>query len=218
MDIRTVVTLVSLAIALTGCGGGTPTTPSDNAPAAAADNAPVAAADNEPAAAVDSAPAVDAAPAVPSNQQLADKEAQLRQLIIAKLGTDAEGIRVTLVGEKATLTGRVGERSTQELAKEVALTFPGVRKVDNQLAAVKGDSVGPGNLGNEAKDAKLEIEVKKAVSSEIGKYADNVEVEVVDGVVSLRGPVPDRARRDLALKAAKQVDGVRKVVDLLGVN
>jgi osmotically-inducible protein OsmY len=34
-------------------------------------------------------------------------------------------------------------------------------------------------------------------------------------VVSLRGPVPDQARLDLALKAARQVKGVRKVVDLL---
>jgi hyperosmotically inducible periplasmic protein len=157
-----------------------------------------------------------AVPAV-ADQQQADREAQLRQLIIAKLGADAEGIRVTLVEKKAILTGKVNERSTQELAKEVALTFAGVKKVDNQLEAVKGDSVGSGQLGNEADDAKLEAEVKHAVSNEVGKYAKKVEVEVVGGVVCLRGPVPDQARLDLAVKAATQVKGVSKVVNLLSV-
>lgn len=155
-------------------------------------------------------------PAV-AGEQPAEREAQLRQLIIAKLGVDAEGVRVTLVGKKAILTGKVQERSTQELAKEVALTFSGVSKVDNQLDAATGDSVGSGQLGNEAADAKLEAEVKHAVSNEIGKYAKKVEVEVVDGVVSLRGPAPDQTRLDLALKAAAKVEGVRKVVDLLTV-
>jgi osmotically-inducible protein OsmY len=159
---------------------------------------------------------MSALPAV-ADQELSDKEAQLRQLMIAKLGTDAEGVRVTLMGKKAILTGKVNERSTQELAKEVALTFPGVTKVDNQLEAGKDDSVGSGQLGNEAGDAKLEVEVKHAVSNEIGKYSKKLEVEVADGVVSLRGPVPDQARLDLALKAARQVTGVRKVVDLLKV-
>jgi len=152
-----------------------------------------------------------------ADQQLAEKESQLRQLMIAKLGPDAEGIRVTLVEKKVILTGKVHERSTQELAKEVALTFPGVSKVDNQLTAVTDASLGSGQVSAEVADAKLEVEVKHAVSNEIGKYAKKVEVEVADGVVSLRGPVPDQARLDLAVKAAGKVEGVRKVVDLLAV-
>jgi osmotically-inducible protein OsmY len=39
--------------------------------------------------------------------------------------------------------------------------------------------------------------------------------DVPDGVVSLRGTLPDRQRREIAVKAAKDTKGVRKVVDLI---
>lgn len=146
-----------------------------------------------------------------------DREAQLRRLMVDKLGTDAEGIRVTLVDDEAILTGTVQERATQELAKEVALNFNGVGKVDNQLEAATDDTVVSGQLANEAEDARLEIEVKRAVSGELGQHAKEVEVEVTDGAVSLRGPVPDQTRLELALGAAAKVEGIHKVVDLLTV-
>ena len=38
-----------------------------------------------------------------------------------------------------------------------------------------------------------------------------------DGVVSLRGTVPDEARRKLALETAKKVDGVKELIDLIAV-
>ena len=152
-----------------------------------------------------------------ADQNLEKRESQLRQLMVEKLGEDAEGIRVTLVGTKAILTGRVTERGTQEIAEEVALSVPGVKKVSNQVEAVFDDSLATGQLANEAKDARVEIEVKHAVAGEIGKHAKKIEVEAADGVVSLRGRVPDRARYELALKAATTVTGVRKVVDLLTV-
>ncbi len=153
-----------------------------------------------------------------AGQEPVDREAQLRRLMVDKLGADAEGIRVTLVDDKAILTGTVQERATQELAKEVALTFTGVGKVDNQLEAATDDTVVSGQLANEAEDAKLEIEVKRAVSGELGQHAKEVEVEVTDGAVSLRGQVPDQARLDLALEAAAKVEGVRTVVNLLTVS
>jgi osmotically-inducible protein OsmY len=53
------------------------------------------------------------------------------------------------------------------------------------------------------------------LASEIGSHAWSVEVEATDGVVSLRGTVPDRQRRQIAVKAAKDTKGVRKVVDLI---
>jgi len=39
----------------------------------------------------------------------------------------------------------------------------------------------------------------------------------VEGVVSLRGELPDEARRGFALKAARSVDGVKKVIDLIKI-
>lgn len=155
--------------------------------------------------------------AAQGNQALLQKEEAIQKLLVAKLGADAEGIRVTVTSKKVVLTGMVTDRSTQELAKEVALSVDGVKKVDVQVTASTDRSLGKGQVKDEADDSKVESAVKAALAGEIGKYAGKVEVEVAAGWVSLRGPVPDESRRELALKAAQGVSGVTKVVDLLRV-
>ena len=141
-------------------------------------------------------------------------EVKVKAALLEKLGTDALGIKVAVVGDKVTLTGAVSKRSTEELAEEVARSVEGVRKVDNRLEVVEG-APSSGNVEAEANDSLLESKVKMALAREIGRHAWKVEVEATDGVVSLRGTVPDKERREIAVKTAKDTKGVRKVVDLL---
>jgi osmotically-inducible protein OsmY len=47
--------------------------------------------------------------------------------------------------------------------------------------------------------------------------ADDIEVEVVSGEVSLNGTVPSQTQRSDAVAAARRVDGVTGVENLLGV-
>jgi osmotically-inducible protein OsmY len=147
----------------------------------------------------------------------AAQEKTIAKLLVAKLGDDAGSIRVTWVKGTVTLTGAVRTRAVKELAKEVALTAAGVKKVDNQVSSESTTAFGKGKLREEAVDAELETDVKKALKAEVGSHAKTIEVEACDGWVSLRGPVPDAARRDIALKTAAQVKGVVKVVDLVTV-
>jgi len=150
------------------------------------------------------------------------KELELRDLLLTKLGHDALGIRVTVDRTTAILTGTVPTRSAQELAEEVAFSFEGIKKVDNR---VKVDPKAGGGTGEKAgrtadqetADAALEIKVKRSLFSELGKRARDIEVEAVDGVVSLRGTVPDSARKQIALTAANQTKGVQRVIDLIKV-
>jgi osmotically-inducible protein OsmY len=144
-------------------------------------------------------------------------ELKVRAALLEKLGTDALGIKVTVVGDRVTLTGAVSKRSTEELAEEVARSVEGVMKVDNRLEVVASGGQAGDDVDAEASDSLLESRVKMALASEIGRHAWNVEVEATDGVVSLRGTVPDRQRREIAVKAAKNTKGVRKVVDLLKI-
>jgi|GEM_PF-3012643 len=148
----------------------------------------------------------------------ATREREISELLVDKLGEDAQTIRVTVVDRKVILTGMVVERSTAELAKEVALIAPGVRKVDNQLVADKGQKLSAKKVETEARDSALETQVKAALVGEIGKHARKVEVEACDGWVSLRGRVPDQVRHELAMAAAKGVSGVQRVVDLMWVD
>lgn len=129
-------------------------------------------------------------------------------------GDDAKQIEVKIEGSTATLTGTVTERSTQELAEEVARSIPGVTSVNNQLAGPQAR--GLDKLRTEAMDAALEMSVKGALVRDAGaSVADALEIEAADGAVSLRGIVSDGSTRTRALEVAARVEGVRKVVDLI---
>ena len=132
-------------------------------------------------------------------------------------GEDAKQIEVKIEGSTATLTGTVSERSTQELAEEVARSIPGVTSVNNQLTGPQAQ--GLDKLRTEALDAALEMTVKGALVRDSGaSVADALEIEAADGVVSLRGTVSTSDSRNSALGVAGRVDGVRKVVDLVEVS
>ncbi|MFL6195300.1 MAG: BON domain-containing protein [Thermoanaerobaculia bacterium] len=158
-------------------------------------------------------------------QDVADArlEADVRLALLDKLGDDVLGVTVDAVGGRVSLLGAVDKRATQELAEEVAKSVPGVVSVDNRLSAREGEpestAVGKaaGHTEREVGDAVLEMRVGKNLLAEIGRYALDLEVEATDGVVSLRGTLPDRERKSLALRAARDTSGVKDVVDLLKV-
>ncbi|HTR03782.1 MAG TPA: BON domain-containing protein [Thermoanaerobaculia bacterium] len=146
----------------------------------------------------------------------ADKEAALTKLLVEKLGKDAEPIHVTIVGEKTTLTGEVTLRATQELADEV-LKYAGVGKIDNQVKAKNEKGLFEGKTKKEMADTKIEKAVRSKVKGEVGAHYKTIYVECTGSTCSVRGTLPDQARKDLALKAAAGVEGVKNVVDLVKI-
>ena len=153
----------------------------------------------------------------------ASVEADVYVALLEKLGKEGLPIDVEVRGGRAVLTGQVDQRSTQELAEEVVRSVPGVRGVDNRVTAPSGGTArtAPGkavdHAGMEVEDAVLEARVGKNLLAEIGRHAFDLEVECSDGVVSLRGTVPDEERHRIALRAAESTSGVKKVIDLLRV-
>ena len=144
--------------------------------------------------------------------------------LLDKFGSEALGIAVKVDGDRALLSGEVPSRSTQELAEEVTLSVSGIRRVDNlltvdpdatRLATPAGRAVD--NADAEVRDAALELRVGQRLLQEIGRYSLDLEIEVTDGVVSLRGKMPDEERRRLALTTAEKTPGVQKVINLLQV-
>lgn len=153
----------------------------------------------------------------------ASVENAVRLALLEKLGSEVMGVTVEVDGDRARLSGEVRSRSTQELAEEVALSVAGVRRVDNLLTADQesGAATAVGRAADttelEVQDAVLEMRVGQRLLQEIGRYALDLEVEVTDAVVSLRGRLPDRERKSLALQTAKETSGVKTVIDLLDV-
>jgi osmotically-inducible protein OsmY len=161
-----------------------------------------------------------------ANRSISDAtlQADVYVALLEKLGHDGLPIVVTVFDSgRVMLTGKVNQRSTQELAEEVALSVPGVKGVDNRVTAPSGSAAqtAPGQAADhvdlEVQDATLEARVKKSLLSEIGRYAFELEVEASSGVVSLRGTLPDQERKTIALRAAETTSGVKKVIDLLHV-
>jgi osmotically-inducible protein OsmY len=152
-----------------------------------------------------------------AQDDLKKQEAALGALLVEKLGKEAAPIRVMISGGKAILMGEVESRAVQELAEEVALVAEGVTSVDNQVTARRDPKLGKGLLANEAGDSELETTVKMRLRAEIGSHAEKIEVEAVEGWVSLRGVAPEKARLDIALATAAGTKGVKKVIDLLRV-
>ncbi|MBF0485081.1 MAG: BON domain-containing protein [Candidatus Omnitrophica bacterium] len=103
-----------------------------------------------------------------------------------------------------TLVGSVAEEFHKSLAQETVENLPGVKSVDNQLV-LKGESP------VENSDGWLGMKVKTALLFHRNVNAFKTEVDVKDGVVTLKGEALSQAQKDLAGEYAKDVDGVKDV-------
>jgi osmotically-inducible protein OsmY len=150
-----------------------------------------------------------------SDDQMRDAitETRVRSLLLEKLGDDAMPIAVRAAGSTVLLSGVVEKRATAELAKEVALSVDGVKDVKVDVKEASPDNPFK-RAGKGLKDVGLESLVKNKILAEVGKSGFHVEVEVSEGVVSLRGHVaPDSI--DRIVRTAENTKGVKKVVNLL---
>lgn len=102
-----------------------------------------------------------------------------------------------------TLSGTVARDWHRSMAQETVMDLPGVKAVDNKLE-IKGEPSPNSDLwvGDKVKTTLL---FHKSVS------ALRTEVDVKDGIVTLRGVASSSAERDLATEYAKDVDGVKGV-------
>ncbi|MBI2214640.1 MAG: BON domain-containing protein [Acidobacteria bacterium] len=156
------------------------------------------------------------------NVRQATDNLEIRTALVRHLGPDAAHIRVRAQDGAVSLSGEVEQRSTQELAEEVAMSVDGVKMVHNFIdleadSAAAGPAVLLTNVELEARDALLEAGVKTTLASEIGDAAFHISVEACDGVVSLRGDLPDQERHQIAIRSVEGIPDVARVIDLLEV-
>lgn len=150
-------------------------------------------------------------------------KARVRVALLEQLQAAGLEISADVSGSVVTLTGRVGQRSSQELAEQVARAVSGVTEVRNRLVvAPMTPATAPlaravDEAEREVADALLETRVKLRLLDQMGRPGFAIEVEAADGVMSLSGQVPDAERRDLAVRITREVSGVRAVNDRLRV-
>jgi hyperosmotically inducible periplasmic protein len=134
----------------------------------------------------------------------------------------ATDLKVSVRAGKATLTGKVEEDVSRDLAQQIALGVSGIKKVDNQIV-VEADYVPPArssgdrSFGDVIEDATITAAVKSKLLW--SKHAEGLatNVDTMGGKVTLAGTADSGAARELAERLAMNTRGVTAVDNRLVV-
>lgn len=132
--------------------------------------------------------------------------------LIANNETPAMQINVDTRNGEVTLFGMVGSEAAKSAAEAEVRKVSGVKTVRNLLQVVP-DAAQNAVARN---DAEIRDQVEDKVDADQIADAD-LDVEVKDGVVRLKGTVDSQTDRLRALTLARSTDGVKSVVDEIRV-
>jgi hyperosmotically inducible periplasmic protein len=182
--------------------------------------------------------------AVPASTdvQTQPSDQDIDNLIVTKIASDKslhpDAIKVSVNGGVVTLTGVVPKDADRSRVEQLA-HVPGVSRVENNLTSrEKATDKTKGTAGKVADASKKGVDKTKHALSKTGEVitdtwissriktkfmgdealrASAITVDSADHVVTLSGAVPDAAAHAKALKMAKEVEGVDRVIDKLTV-
>ena len=115
-----------------------------------------------------------------------------------------DNIKVQSKDGLVTLTGTVAEESHKFLAEHTVEGLPGVKNVENRIE-VKGERP------DEHSDKWIATKVKGALMFHRNVSGTKTEVDVANGVVTLRGETTSLAQKELTAEYARGVEGVKDV-------
>lgn len=127
-----------------------------------------------------------------------------RSSYVFKAFLKSDDIKIESKDGNVTLTGMVADDFNKSLAQETVAGLPGVKNVDNRLD-IKG------SLPTANSDAWIRTKVKDTLVFHRSVSADTTEIEVKNGVVTLRGDASSEAQKELTTVYASDVEGVKEV-------
>src|SRR5688572_15035592 len=133
----------------------------------------------------------------------------------------AMDLKVSVRAGKATLSGKVEEDVSRDLAKQIALGVTGIKEVEN-LIVVQPDYTPPARSGDRAYGEVIDdASITAAVKSKLvwSKHTDGLatDVDTNRGKVTLTGSADSGASKDLATRLALNTRGVSSVDNKLVV-
>ncbi len=131
-------------------------------------------------------------------------ESSARQTYVFKTYLLNDDIKIHSKDGAVTLTGIVADESHKGLAQETMVGLPGVTHVDNRLE-IKG---APPSANS---DAWLRDKVKITLLFHSSISSGRIEVDVRDGIATLRGDANSFAQKQLATEYTMDVDGIKQV-------
>lgn len=125
--------------------------------------------------------------------------------------TKARKIDVDTVNGVVTLTGLVESKEEVERAVEIAKSVSGVRKVINNL------KVGGRGIETYLSDKEITTKIKLKLIEDSELKAFSIDVDTLNGIVTLTGVVENERQRQRAVEIAKSVAGVKGVINNLQI-
>lgn len=143
-------------------------------------------------------------------------DAEITASVKAKLAADPEvkahEIDVDTIAGEVRLSGIVDDSATRAEAEKLARGTDGVRRVKNELRV--GSDL---STGEEITDATITAKVKTALIADEVVKARDIDVDTLDGVVTLSGIVESQSEKQKAETLARDCEGVRAVRNQLEV-
>ena len=117
-----------------------------------------------------------------------------------------------------TLTGKVDSSVDKKLAEELIVGIVGVSSVENDLTILEtSEEDKSSDAMSSLTDAKIATVVKSRLIFDTDISGTDINVDVDNGNVMLKGEVDSDAERDLAIEIAKNASDVRDVMSELVV-
>lgn len=138
-------------------------------------------------------------------------ESSAKKSYVFKTYLQGDDIKIASKDGAVTLTGSVSGEHHKSLAQETLAGLPGVKSVENKLEIKDA----PPTVNS---DAWVGDKVKVTLLFHRSVSAVKTEVEVKDGIVTLRGEASSQAQKELTTEYAKDVEGVKDVVNEMAVN
>lgn len=165
---------------------------------------------------------VGAADTVAQNNLEARQEAQIQTTYDLSPYLRTIDLKVSVHGDKATLSGKVNETAGKELAEQIALGANGIKSVDNQIVVdpeyVPSMLTSPDRkYGEIVDDASITAVIKSKLLW--SKHADGMStnVDTNRGKVTLTGTADNTEAKAFAGQLAKNTNGVKSVDNRLEI-
>jgi hyperosmotically inducible periplasmic protein len=165
---------------------------------------------------------------VSQDVQNARREAQIWTTYAVNPHLKAFDLSVEVRGSQAVLTGTVDDGVEKDLAEQIALGVKGVEKVDNRITVdenwqpktrpVAADGTHERAFGTVIEDASITAAVKSKLLWNSNTDGLEIDVDTMNGKVSLTGTADTAAAKDLAGRLARNTDGVHSVANNLKVD
>jgi hyperosmotically inducible protein len=138
--------------------------------------------------------------------------ASVKARMAADPDVKAHEIDVDTVDGKVTLTGKVDSESVRTEAVRLTRETEGVRSVRNNMT-IGGEP----SLGQMLDDKSITANVKSRLADDPTVKARDIDVDTLEGVVTLTGKVQTWSERSMAQQIAQETHGVKGVKNRLEV-